>query len=218
MAKDLGKRSTSNAIAAVAASRCRLLIAAPTARIAMAASCHYAKNPLSVSAAVGASFHRKALTCLDRCAPSFRYVSWPQNAPFPTCSNNVSVNSGPLGFATTKRTFLVRGRQSILLRKKMGVRVISAFTRVFNALLPAHDHLTTHAAFLKRREFITLIGGAAVAWPLVARAQQLSKLPRVGFLQRIQNENVVAFIQALRDAGYRSLQFISTTTGARMEL
>jgi len=54
---------------------------------------------------------------------------------------------------------------------------------------------------MRRREFITLLGGAA-AWPLAARAQQLSKLPRIGFLQRVRNENVVAFIQALRDAGY----------------
>src|SRR5262249_33303205 len=55
---------------------------------------------------------------------------------------------------------------------------------------------------LRRREFITLLGGAVVAWPLATRAQQLSKLPRIGFLQRVRNENVVAFIQALRDAGY----------------
>jgi putative tryptophan/tyrosine transport system substrate-binding protein len=55
---------------------------------------------------------------------------------------------------------------------------------------------------VKRREFMTLLGGAGAAWPLAARAQQLSKLPRIGFLQRIQNENVVAFIQTLRDAGY----------------
>ena len=54
---------------------------------------------------------------------------------------------------------------------------------------------------MRRRTFITLLGGAA-AWPLSARAQQLSKPPRIGFLQRIQNENVVAFMQALRDAGY----------------
>src|SRR6266480_2060675 len=50
------------------------------------------------------------------------------------------------------------------------------------------------------RDFLPI--GAAAAWPLAARAQQLSKLPRIGFLQRVQNENVVAFIQALRDAGY----------------
>ena len=59
---------------------------------------------------------------------------------------------------------------------------------------------------MKRREFISLLGGAAAAWPLAVRAQQLSRVPRIGvlllgtptsFAPRTQ-----AFVEGLRDLGY----------------
>ena len=56
---------------------------------------------------------------------------------------------------------------------------------------------------MKRRDFVALLGGAAAYWPIAARAQQpIGKVPKIGFLQANENENVVAFIQGLRNAGY----------------
>ena len=61
-------------------------------------------------------------------------------------------------------------------------------------------------AKLKRREFITLLGGTAAGWPLVARAQQVGKLPTIGFLgastPAISSFWVAVFTQRLRELGW----------------
>jgi putative tryptophan/tyrosine transport system substrate-binding protein len=59
---------------------------------------------------------------------------------------------------------------------------------------------------LRRREFITLLGGAAAAWPLSARAQQPIRRYRIGILETISQvlnaANLAAFRKSLRDLGY----------------
>ena len=54
---------------------------------------------------------------------------------------------------------------------------------------------------MKRREFITLLGGAAAGWPLAARAQQRTpKVPRIGVIDNAAIWD--PFRQGLRDLGY----------------
>ena len=60
---------------------------------------------------------------------------------------------------------------------------------------------------MKRRKFLTLLGGAAPAWPLAARAQQRAKIPRIGIIDDSPLWN--AFRQGLRDLGYLEGQNIA---------
>jgi putative ABC transport system substrate-binding protein len=58
---------------------------------------------------------------------------------------------------------------------------------------------------MRRRDFITLLGGAAAAWPLAGRAQQPAKLPTIGFLGTDAsgwNAWTTAFVKRLRELGW----------------
>jgi len=63
------------------------------------------------------------------------------------------------------------------------------------------------SANMKRREFITLVGGAVVAWPLAARAQQPAKVARIGYLDLGPASARASRVQALR-AGLRDLGWV----------
>src|SRR5262252_7834961 len=58
---------------------------------------------------------------------------------------------------------------------------------------------------MTRREFITLLGGAAV-WPVAARAQQPATLPTIGYLgaspPEVASQWTAAFVQRLRELGW----------------
>jgi putative ABC transport system substrate-binding protein len=59
-------------------------------------------------------------------------------------------------------------------------------------------------ADMKRRDFIRVVGGAAAAWPLTARAQQPKRMPKVGILLFAQADlaGINPFLRGLEALGY----------------
>jgi putative ABC transport system substrate-binding protein len=80
---------------------------------------------------------------------------------------------------------------------------------------------------MRRREFISLIGGSAAAWPLMARAQQADTVRRIGILTNLSKDDPEgrardeAFAGRLRQLGWsedRNLRIEARQTGGRAEL
>ena len=69
---------------------------------------------------------------------------------------------------------------------------------------------------MKRRDFITLLGGAAATWPLAARAQQGERMHRIGFLMNLAAEDPVS--QARNAAFLQALQKLGWTAGRNLQI
>ena len=73
---------------------------------------------------------------------------------------------------------------------------------------------------MRRRDFISLVGGSAVAWPLAARAQQTA-MPVIGYLDTASASTtkhlVAAFHEGLNAAGYNEGRNVAVGTDGPME-
>ena len=72
------------------------------------------------------------------------------------------------------------------------------------------------ANYLRRREFMSLLGGAAAAWPLVARAQQRERMRRIGFLTSLAADDPAS--QAYMAGLLQGLQELGWTVGRNVRI
>src|SRR5262245_64809531 len=69
---------------------------------------------------------------------------------------------------------------------------------------------------MRRRAFITLLGSAAAAWPLAARAQQPARMRRIGVLMKLASNDTEG--QARLAAFHQGLQHLGWTVGSNVQI
>ena len=72
------------------------------------------------------------------------------------------------------------------------------------------------ASYIERRKFLATLGGAAVAWPLAARAQQGERIRRVGVLMNLASDDAEG--QARLAAFHQGLQQLGWTVGRNVQI
>src|SRR5262249_4774862 len=125
---------------------------------------------------------------------------------WPSCNDAIW-----LAFARAANSgLLVMGSTPVSLPSDHRAGIEKLFSVHIHARDKTHDPLREGqmAIQIRRGEFITLLGGAAVAWPLAARAQQPERKKRIGVLMSFAADDpsapplVSAFAQGLQERGW----------------